>query len=464
MNNLINFFKQFSLMAVTHSVAMKMGLAVDTVTVKAMASIRMPKELEGEISGGSSICLVLDRSSSTNNPINSESRDNKICKAIMDCAIEIVKSMGENDQVSVVAFNDGNQLIAPLTSCSQAGKEEVIAAIESSYYPDGGTNYSAGLQAAVQMLEPSEGKRVIIFVSDGQHLPNYPDPTMGSPSLSEQILSSGTAVYTCAVTDNLSASDELRLKVMSGGQNFMAATTAGELVSYFQTALKKSGRAAVTNAQLIFKPIGLVQAINHIELVNRNENRSYVRGVVTPRTDDAFSIGTVALGEIAPGDQIDCFIEFVTKLPKFREDVTEQTNTFGQLILEGMVPALGVVEMTSFVTEEMRQRFAVDTPGTTNPKVDKIYGLAEAARALDDLSKADNNADQEEILRNATVKVRRATQVVMDDDDTAAVEAALQDLENLQAATGSAAEKAKAAGRKTVIFVDDEEEVPVAAM
>lgn len=454
-------YKNFlQILPVTHSVAMKIGLPIDSVTVKAMISVIMAKETEGGTGAPTKVCFVLDKSYSTNEKIKAESGQNKIYQAIASAAIKTINQMGDQDEVAVVAFDDSADIIAPLTPCSLEGKERVIGQIEACYFPNGGTNYTVGLEKAVEVLSCCEGKKVIIFVSDGQHQPCYPDPANGQPSLAEKIRESGVSIYTAAVSDNLAPEDEKRLINMSGGHSFKAAITGDEIAKYFAAAFKKASRSAVTNAELTFASIGLVQKVLSFELVHRNGKMSYVEGIGTERQDGEFAIGKVLLGDIAPGDRIDCLIRFQTRLPKFGEGVTERKNSFGALTVQGLIPADGVNDVIEIGSEEMYQWFKTATSGVTNSAVDIIDAAAEGARAMDAASKTSNVIEQNEIL-DAAAKKMRQTMVDFGDEDDGTLTDALNSVQSILSSSQNATERQKAAKRQTLVEFDEEDLVEV---
>jgi hypothetical protein len=442
-----------------------MDLPVEQVTVKAAVTVNMPKDAEAASDAPVAVAVVLDISGSTvNERLKAEGGEKTIINVEKEAALKLLGLMRPEDFFGLVAFSSEAEKVIGLTRCDAAGKEQAQDAVEG-LFGNGYTNYDGALRAAREMLAsaPEGVKRVIVFVSDGTPygetgLDHYPDPSVGDPSLADEIRNEGTIIYTAAISNNLSAVDENRLKTIAGGKNFMAATTAAEVETYFKSALKKAQNAAVTNAKFVFEPIGLVQSVTRCYLLLKNGKSSFVRGEVKDR-DATFARGEVDLGEVSPGDKLEVVVEFKTRLPKFQDGKTEQRNTFGAIKLIGACMPLGITVPEELLSEELYQWFAKDTTGATSKNVDRLFGVAEAEDAKDRISKTSNAAEQSEIIKNAQAKIRRATQIVGDDDEDGSLANALSDMDELNSPINQdAATRAKNAGRKTAIFVDDDDE------
>jgi hypothetical protein len=423
---------------------MKMNPAL-TPIVKTCISVRMPEGSEGEGDSNVALALVLDVSNSTVNSVSSDGgSDNQIFKAIKAAAKQVVDLLRDGDQVAVITFDRGGKVALPFTVSDTDGKEAALSAIEDHVFPQGGTDYNAGLDTAMRELVKIEGMtRAIAFISDGAHEKVCPDPR----PMATEIRESGIVIYTASVADNLSAEDETRLKEMSGGANFKPCASSFEVGRFFQGALRKAIHASVTNARLEFTPIGLVQEVAHCEFVWKNGKRNYVLGANSP--------AVVQLGEIGPGDRLDVFVQFVTKMPKFPDGVDSQERTFGKLVVYGACSSMGINDPIELASDEMRQRFAKVTGGKVNSYVEKIAAQADAARSLDQASKTTDAKAQQDILGKAAERVRRATQVFTDDADLAGSLTDLDQLRQESASKGGAA-TAKKAGRATQVFTDDE--------
>ncbi len=405
----------------------------------------MPESSEGENDGNVALALVLDVSNSTDNPISSDGgSDNQIYKAIKSAAKQVIDLLRDGDQVAIITFHRDAKMALPFTLCNTDGKEAALSAIEDDVYPQGGTNYNVGLDTARRELGKIAGMtRAIAFISDGAHEAHFEDPR----PMSTEIRDGGIVIYTASVADNLSADDEMRLKEMSGGANFKPCSSSFEVGKFFAGSLRKAIHASVTNARLEFTPIGLVQEVAHCEFVWKNGKRNYVAGSNTP--------ATVQLGEIGPGDRLDVFVQFVTQMPKFPDNVDSQERTFGKLAVFGACSGMGINDPIELASDEMRQRFAKVTGGKVNSYVEKIAAQADAARALDQASRTTDAKAQQDILGKAAERVKRATQVFADDADLAG---SLTDLDQLrqESATKGGSATAKKAGRATQVFTDDD--------
>ena len=433
----------------TYSVRIKMGMPVPHVTVKAAVSIILPTEMEGS-TAPMTIAIVPDISGSTNSNLPGEGRRKKIWEVERDGAGKIIGMLGDNDQVCVFPFGSDAQELVGLTRTHRQGREEALALLDGMH-AGGSTNYAAGLQAAYNVLRLQSGKRIIIFTSDGQNVMGD-DPV----TLANQIRQDGVIIYVAAVTNDLGTDDEARLKDMAGGQNFTAATTAQQLEKYFQTALRKAQSAAITQARITFDSIGLVEEILRFNLIRKNGGEHFVRGTLKAKAGSENAGATIDLGEIAPGDRFDCIIEFRTKLPKLRDGLDEQQNTFGDLTLVGSVPALGIDNQPLEATE-MYQWFAKETSGTINKFVEKLDGLSAGGEAKDAVSNTTDVTKQREILEAAQAKIRRATQIMLDDDEDGSLDKASAALDDLKAKTNQGGEAAsKDARRRTIIFEEED--------
>lgn len=449
---------RLTIVAITHAVRMKMESPNPKPTISAMIKVYIPADAD---TGRSQINIVgvPDISGSTDDSLSGESAQ-KVYEVERDGLSAIASSLSDGDQMAVISFDSAAYTLTPLTKMNLQGREEVLAAL-SGLMPQGMTNYWDPLVAAFDMLRGVEGKRAIIFTTDGAFDPKYPDPSakdpnQGNTSLCDRICAAGITLYTAGISDGMTSEQENRLRDMSGGSNFTMATTPEEMRRYFETALKRTENAAVSNSVLHFRAIGLVEKIISFDLVTRNGNRNFVQGSIKQKADGSAASAHINLSDIGPGDELQIYVEFTVNQPKFRPEIQEQENTFGQLLITGDVPGLGLTN-EQLSSTHMKQWFARTTAGTTNKEVDKLWGLHAAASGMDAMSKTSNPAEQQEIMQQTAVKVKRATQIIGDDDEE--LSEAMADVDGLKTAAEVGGEAAaKQAGRKTVIFVDPDED------
>jgi uncharacterized membrane protein len=121
----------------------------------------------GEFKGGRNVVILIDSSGSTSlsSSIGSQSRI-----SLIDAnAISIIRSIGQDSRVGVVAFSGVTRQTGILPMSSEANKAELESFVRE-IGPKGGdnpTDLDQGLKAAEELLNSVSGTKEIIVISDG---------------------------------------------------------------------------------------------------------------------------------------------------------------------------------------------------------------------------------------------------------------------------------------------------------
>lgn len=166
-----------------------------------------------------SVVFVIDSSGS----MGSNDRDN-IRKT---AAIQFVNKLGDEDQSAIVDFDSYAYVWSPLTKV----KADVIAGI-NKVNSSGGTNIGRGVEAAINLFDPTENDvKYIILLTDGQGQYNH--------DLTKEAAALGITIYTIGLGRGVTAS--LLESIASGTKGkYYHATTANELPAIYEETAQET--------------------------------------------------------------------------------------------------------------------------------------------------------------------------------------------------------------------------------
>lgn len=118
------------------------------------------------------LAIVLDRSGSMSSQVQGTNMTQQ--RVATEAAVLGVQALSRFDYVTVIAFSDGEDLVVPLTPCTEPGE---IAAKIRSIGPGGGTNMFPAVQSAgAELSKAPVSMKHIIVLTDGQ---TQGDPNTG---------------------------------------------------------------------------------------------------------------------------------------------------------------------------------------------------------------------------------------------------------------------------------------------
>ncbi len=426
------------------------------------------KQLEQQANTKVRVCLVLDESWSTNDPlIDKDGRNTgmRIIDAIISAACKLVEQMGEGDELAVVSFTSTNQLgtqkplgkiIHQLQKCSTDGKVSLRQAIED-LEPTSGTFFSAGLGLVTQVMPKTMEKTfdVAILVSDGANSTN--DDSIAAQER-DKLTQANITLYGGGIGTGVGNAGEQQIVDLVSIARFANLDNPADAVRFFQRIYSTIKAAAIQNAKATFQPNQALQNLG-VEFTGFEaiERACKFTGSKRQKAYEAGNLlaGTVETGPIGHDETIECFAALQVRLPN---PVPGEIN-FGTFQLEAD---------TGDGLEMIGQSNPLTVTFTSNPstvyreRVEIVKGFATSQRAMNAAAQSDDIRAQANLVKQAQ-RVMRKTAVLTGDDDALAMQL-LTDLAELETtvASGDAAKVAETGRRKTAVLNDQDADTALA--
>jgi Ca-activated chloride channel family protein len=226
-----------------------------------------------------SLAIVIDKSGSM--------KGARMANALA-AATGVVERMRDGDRVSVVAFDDGAQVVVPTTVASAATRPFLLSSIRS-IRAGGDTCVSCGLEAAMRELQSSrvtsdEVHRAILL-SDGAANRGVRDST-GLRSLATRMRDAGCAVTTVGLDVDFDEKVMAQIATESNGHHFFVAN-ASDLAQVFDGELDALLATIARDAELVVEPAPGVEVAEVFDRAFRREGDRLVvpLGTFGPRQE-----------------------------------------------------------------------------------------------------------------------------------------------------------------------------------
>lgn len=200
-----------------------------------------------------SVAIVLDRSGSMlGQPWTDAVASAKV----------LIDKLGPDDELAIVAYSTGADVVLPLGPATGAQRAEAKAAIDA-LTADGGTNISGGLQlGADELARARTPLRRMVLISDGQANEGIYDRA-GLVRLAGKRAASGISIT--AVGVGLDFNEETMAGIAVAGRgNYHFVEDAAQLGAMFVAELGSLGETVLTHAQLRVVPASGVEVLDVI--------------------------------------------------------------------------------------------------------------------------------------------------------------------------------------------------------
>ena len=149
-----------------------------------------------------------------------------------DALTEFVEKLSDNTQLAVLIFDHRVNLAVPLTTLSEATKEDILASFDNIDYRGMFTNIPAAMERAIYELKTQgqkESKKSIIFITDGivdtgDKLRDIDKTRWLRENLSEDAANYGIQIFGIAFTDSADFELIQSLAQKTKGEYFRAVT------------------------------------------------------------------------------------------------------------------------------------------------------------------------------------------------------------------------------------------------
>ena len=174
-----------------------------------------------------------------------------------EAARELIDRLAPTDRVAVIDFDEKAVLLHPLRALDSGEELEAARRAVGEVDSTGGTDLTAGLSLAVEVLESDgapERERFIIFLTDG----------MGAfdPGVVERARSGSITIYTVGLGSEIDAALLDRSIARPTGGEYFAVGRAADLAAVFERIyteridmVSRVGEAPTPEAQLLTSPI-----------------------------------------------------------------------------------------------------------------------------------------------------------------------------------------------------------------
>jgi len=158
-----------------------------------------------------------------------------------DAAKELIDRLSSTDRVAVVDFDDGAQVLFPLTTLGSSIVREQAKSAVDQVDDSGGTDLDAGLGLSLRELAAADAKgrdRHVIFLTDG--VGQYTSGSLSAES------TKGIAIHTIGLGDGVDEALLRGIAEVSGG-SYHAVADASDLIEVFERIFQQS--IAMTTAE-----------------------------------------------------------------------------------------------------------------------------------------------------------------------------------------------------------------------
>ena len=177
------------------------------------------------------LAVVVDRSGSMSAPVGGTNLNQQ--QIANEAAILGIRALSRLDQVAVVAFSDGAEVVVPLT---QRGDPEAIARRIRTIGSNGGTNLFPAMEAAAAQLRDSPaGVKHLIILTDGQTV----GETADGLAIAARLRSEGISISTVAIGDGSNSGLLQQIARVGGGRSY-GVTSANSLAVLPQIFIKEA--------------------------------------------------------------------------------------------------------------------------------------------------------------------------------------------------------------------------------
>jgi ADP-ribosylglycohydrolase len=248
-------------------------LAVETEhQVHAMLEITAPGAPDGDKRAPLNIAIVIDRSGSMSGP--------KL-EVTKQCADYLVKRLGKDDKVAVVAYDDQVDLVASL----QPATGPALAPSIASIFPRGSTNLSGGwMKGAEELGRADEGSaRKVILLTDGLANVGVTDPR-ALASMTQQAVGRGIGTTTVGFGEDF---DEALLTDLAevGQGNSYFASNPDDAPGIFGREFEGLMNLVAQNVSAEIRPLAEVQVLG----ILNDYPQTAVEGGVQVNLGDAYA-------------------------------------------------------------------------------------------------------------------------------------------------------------------------------
>jgi Mg-chelatase subunit ChlD len=204
--------------------------------------------------GGLAVALIIDSSGSM--------KANDPGGVRLAAANEVVKLLGERDQVTVIEFADQASVPVPLREAGGEAARSEIAARISAIGAKGDTDIKGGLEIAFQELAKGgeNRKKLAIMLSDGE--PDAPQLTADRRKMADYLAgvdkiaaaykSNGWAVHCIALHKEKAGQLLSKIAQQTGGEYYFVKDAA-ELVNFYQSILLAQKYAGTAKPALVYE-------------------------------------------------------------------------------------------------------------------------------------------------------------------------------------------------------------------
>lgn len=191
-----------------------------------------------------SVAIVLDTSGSM--------ADYNRLEDAKAAALSLVDRLGPEDELALVTYSTGAELILPLSSASDEARAQARRAI-AGMIAAGGTNISGGLDLGAQALATAHRSvRRVVLISDGEPTEGLREPER-LIALAGRRAADGPSITTVGV--GLSFREELMAGIASAGRgNYHFVERTGDLTAMFERELGSLGETVYTDGALALTP------------------------------------------------------------------------------------------------------------------------------------------------------------------------------------------------------------------
>lgn len=337
-------------------------------TFHLMISVGIGKP-EGGVKLPTDLVLDIDGSGSMGGSMPGTA-DSKMDK-VKEAAQTALDRLGPEDRIAIVLFTTYAITLLPLTKCDGPGKTLAGNVIWNKLGSGGGTAFSTGMKAALEVLgESTPGRnRTVLKLTDGNN-----EGEAGYPfGLCTEMKDKGVTLYIAGLgVDNaLETHLQEMAKTNSVETNFRGLKSSADVVEFFKDVQAAASGTVIKNAQLRVTPVTYAN-IGNFELVTRSKQASYVAAEDASRT-------MVNVGDIGSEESLDFYLNMGLVLP---EDIKEGRRSFGKIELVGDVVSTGEKGslragniVVPFVTQ-------LDPGAQPDPEVREMMGIAATQREL----------------------------------------------------------------------------------
>jgi Ca-activated chloride channel family protein len=369
------------------------------------------------------ICLVLDTSTSM-----SGSRLN----AVKETAIKIIRSLGQDDILSVVTFNDRAEVIIP---ASRSQNINVLEARVSIISTGGGTEIGKGLELGYQELKLNYRPKYhnhIILITDGR---TYGDEEF-CMEIAAQAAGEDITIHTLGIGNEWNDDFLESLATVTGG-SCEFAQTSNAIQRFLSEKFGRIQNTFATNVTLEFETPDMV------------ELRYAFR--FSPDTSSIPIGGSLILGDVPKQQGLSVLLEFLIR-------ATPEEKTYFQVLdgnLRIMIPTAPIPDFSS--------RLTLSRPVTPDPRPEPPPQVLVRAMSrlslyrLQEMAQKDLKAGN---VRRATARLKNLATQLLSSGETGLAQTVMLELDNIRSSNDMSEDARKQIkyGTRALVLDSEQEE------